>query len=124
DQARRSESEALEDFLGPDVVDDEDQAAAMVVVGPAVEPLRREHRVLRRLDDGRASRAVGELDDALDPQQIIAAVARQPAERAREIEAADLALQSDSEYRDAVAVRMCAAKPPPVLGCASDSLPR
>src|SRR5438067_8319419 len=107
-----------EDLLGRDVVDNEDEPAALIVVGPAVEPFRREHRVLRRLDDGRPSGAVGKLDDALDAQQIVAAVARQPAEGAGKIEAADLALQSDSEYSDAVAVRMCAAgKPPPVLGC-------
>ena len=54
------EREAREDFVGRDVVDDEDEAAALVGIGPGIEPFRREHRVLRRLHDRRPVRAVGE----------------------------------------------------------------
>ena len=64
-----------EDFVARDVVDDKDEPAAPVGVGPGVEPFRREHRVLRRLHDGRAVGAVGEGDEAFDPQQVGAAVA-------------------------------------------------
>ena len=103
-RARRGEGETREDFVGRDVVDDKDEPAALVGVGPGVEPFRREHRVLRRLHDGRPVRAVGEAHEALDPQQIVAAVLRQPAERAREIEAADRAVEDDREGRDAVGV--------------------
>src|SRR3954463_8008854 len=81
--------ETVEDFVGRDVVDDKDEAAALVGIGPGIEPFGREHRMLRRLHDGRPIRAVGEAHKALDPQQIVAALLRQPAESARKVEPAD-----------------------------------
>ena len=65
DQTRRGEGEARENFVGRDVVDDKDEAAALVGIGPGIEPFRREHRVLRRLHDRRPVRAVGEAHEAL-----------------------------------------------------------
>src|SRR5205823_5856333 len=124
DQVRRGEGEMPENLLGRDVMHDKDEAAAMVRIRPAVEPFRREHRVLRGLHDCRSAGAIDEFDKAFDAQQIAAAVARQTAQGAREIEAADGALKGDGEHRDAVRVRMTlAAKPPPVLGSASDLPP-
>ena len=106
-----------EDLPGWDVVDDKHEAAAMVAVRPAVEPFRREHRVLRGLHDRWAARPVGEFDNAFDAQQIAAVVARQPAQGAGEIETADGTLEGYGEDSDVVTVRMGAAgKPPPVLG--------
>ena len=107
----RGEGEAVEDLLGRDVVDDKDEPAAMVGIGPVGEPFRREHRVLRRLDDRRPLRAVGERDDALDPQQIGAARLRQPAERAGEIEPADRAFEDDRKGGDAVRMGCLASAP-------------
>ena len=104
EKRRLREGEAFEDRRDGDVVDDEDEAAAMVVIGPIGEPFRREHRVLRRLDDRRLARTVGEFDEALDPQQIVAAVLRQPAEGAGEIKPADRPVEGDGEGGDAVAV--------------------
>src|SRR5205823_6178494 len=124
DQGRRGEGEMPEDLLGRDVMHDKDEAAAMVRIRPAVEPFRREHRVLGRLHDRRPARPVGEFDKAFDAQKVAAVVARQTAQGAREIEAADGALKGDGEHCDAVRVRMTlAAKPPPVLGSAPDLPP-
>ena len=103
-RARRGEGKPREDFVGRDVVDDKDEAAALIGIGPGIEPFRREHRVLRRLHDSRPVRPVGEAHQPLDAQQIVAAVLREPAERAREIEAADRAVEDDREGRDAVGV--------------------
>src|ERR1051326_6636791 len=70
DQGRRGGSEMPEDLPGGGVVHDKDAGAAMVAVRPAIEPFRREHRVLRSLHDRWAARPIGEFDDAFDAQQI------------------------------------------------------
>jgi hypothetical protein len=85
-------SKAVENLVGADVVHDKGEPTAIVVVGPCVEPFGREHRVLRRLDDGRAPGTVGKRHDALDPQQIVAAVLRQSTERTGKIEPVDVLL--------------------------------
>ena len=59
-----------ENLLGRDVMHDKDEAAAMVRIRPAVEPFRREHRVLRGLHDRRPARPIREFDKAFDAQQI------------------------------------------------------
>src|ERR1700674_1394672 len=53
-----SEGEAREYVVASDAVHDELQAAAAVVVRPALEPDRRIERVLRALHEGRAIRAI------------------------------------------------------------------
>src|SRR5437868_4499286 len=124
DQGRRGEGEMPEDLLGWDVMHDKDEAAAMVRIRPAVEPFRREHRVLRGLHDCRPARPVGEFDKAFDAQQIAAVVACQPAQSAREIEAARRFPQLQREDADPVTVPMFGGgEPPPVLGSASDLPP-
>ena len=110
----------------------------MVAIGPAGEPFGGEHRVLRGLDDGGSFRAVAEADDALDAQEIVAAVHRQSTQSAGEFEAADRAFEDDRQGGDAVRVRLPPAPtlprlrrgPPPPRACtgrvfqrASDSLP-
>jgi hypothetical protein len=95
-----------EDLIGRNVVDDKDKPAAAVGIRPVIEPFRREHRVLRRLHDGRSAGPVGELDDAFDAQQVVAAVARQPAEGTGEFEPPDRAFQRDGKHGDSMAVRM------------------
>src|ERR1051325_1982379 len=110
------EGEAVEDFVGRNVVHDKDEPAAAVLVRPVVEPFRREHRVLRPLDHCRALRPVGESNEPLHPQKIVAAVLRQPAERAGEIEPAYATVKDDRESSDAMRVRRCLAPPPPRPG--------
>ena len=86
-------------------VDDKDEPAAAVIVGPVVEPFGREHRVLRRLHDRRPAGPVGKLDDALDAQQVGAALAGKPAERAGEVEAARRPAEDGGKGGDAVGMR-------------------
>src|SRR5207248_636140 len=120
DQGGRGEGKMSEDFLGADVVHDEDEPAAVIGIRPIVEPFRREHRMLSGLYDSWAPGPVGELDNALDAQEIVAAITRQPAERAGKIEPGRRLVQLPCEDADAVAVRMLArGKPPPVLGSAA-----
>src|SRR6266498_2065196 len=76
----------------------------MVGVGPGIEPFGREHRMLRRLHHGRLAGAVGEFNEPLDPQQIVAAVLRQSAEGAGEVEPADRSPERDGKGSDAVTV--------------------
>jgi hypothetical protein len=95
-----------EDFRARNLMDDEDQPTAMVTVGPIVKPLGRKHRVLRRLNERRLPAAIGEADDALDPQQIAAPGRGEGAERAGKVEPGDVALQLDRDAVDAVAVQM------------------
>ena len=124
EQPWRRESEAVEDLFGCDVVHDEDEPAAVIGIRPIVEPFRREHRMLSGLYDSWAPGPVGELDNALDAQQIVAAITRQPAESAGKIEPGRRLVQLQCEDADAVAVRMLArGKPPPVLGSAADLPP-
>src|SRR5215471_5086352 len=87
-----------------DVVDNEYQSAAAVVVGPVVEPFGREHRMLSRLHDSRALRAVGKAHDPLDAKQVGSALAGETPQSARKIEAADLAFEDDGKGVDAVRV--------------------
>jgi hypothetical protein len=91
-----------EDFAARDVVDNEDQPAAVILVRPVVEPFRREHRMLSRLYHGRPLRAVGKAYDPFDPQQVGAALAGESPERAGEIEPAQLAFENHTESIDAV----------------------
>ncbi len=100
-------------------MDDKDEAAALVGIGPGIEPFRREHRVLRRLHDCRPVGTIGKAHEALDAQQVVAAVVSQPAERAREIEPADRAAEDDRVGRDAVGVRRLGVG----LKCLCDSTP-
>ena len=104
DQMRFGEREAREDFVGRDVVDDEDEAAALVGIGPLIEPFGHEHRMLRRLYNSRPVRPIGKAHEPFNPQQIVAAVLREAAESAREIEPADRTVENDGEGRDAVGV--------------------
>ena len=101
---RRQTVPPREDGLARYVVDNKDQPAPAVAVGPIVEPFGREHRVLRRLNQSRLIIAVGKGDDAFDPQQIAAASPGKRAQRPREIEPRHRALQHDREGVDAVAM--------------------
>src|SRR4051812_14540270 len=86
-------------------MDDKDEPAAPVFVRPGIEPFRREHRVLRRLYDGRPVRPVCKTNETLDAQEVVAPVLRETAQRAREVQTADRAVEHDRECRDAVGVR-------------------
>src|SRR5271169_3018854 len=96
-----------EDLSPRNLVHDKDEAAAALAAGPVgrplVEPFGVEHRVLHGLNHRRPVRAVGKTHDALDPQQIVTALAGEATKRASEIEPADLAAEADRKRVDAVA---------------------
>ena len=96
------EREMREDFAARDVVDDEDQPIAVILVRPVVEPLRREHRMLSRLHHSRPLRTVGEAHDPLDPQQIGAALAGEASQSAGEVEPTQGSFEDHTESIDAV----------------------
>ena len=98
------EAEMREDFGARDIVDDKDEAAAVILVGPVLEPFRREHRVLSCLHHSRPLRAIGEAHDPFDPQQVGAALAGEAAQSAGKIETAQLAFENHAESIDAVGV--------------------
>ncbi len=98
------EGEVREDFGARDIVDDKDEAAALVGVGPVVEPLRRKHRMLGRLHDGWPLRPVGEAHDPLDPQQVGAALASEAAQSAGEVQPTQCSFEDHAESIDAVGV--------------------
>ena len=83
---------------------DKDEPAAPILVGPIVEPFRREHCVLRGLHDSRVLGTVGKAHDPLDSKKVVAALTGEPAERAGEIETADVAAKHHPEGVDAVSV--------------------
>src|SRR6266581_677663 len=66
--------------------------------------------MLRRLHDRRPLGSVGKAHDPLDPEQIAAALAGQPAERPGKIEPADLAAEHQSESVDAMGMGGAAAR--------------
>src|SRR5260221_4547049 len=99
------EGEPVEDSGARNRLHDEYEPAAPHAVGPALEPEPLLDGVLGALDHRRPLGPVGERDQALDPQQVLAVRQRQAAERFREIEPADRALEHDGVDRDAMAVR-------------------
>ena len=104
------ESKGFEDFRPRDFVHDKDEPAAPILVGPIFEPFRREQRVLGGLYDSRVLGPVGKAHDAFDPEQVIAALAGEPAERSGEIETAEVAVEHHPEGVDAMSVgrdRLC-----------------
>ena len=94
--------EMRKDFRRRNIVYDEHEPAASIFIGPVVEPLGLEHRVLCRLHDRRPIRSVGEGDDAFDPQQIVTARLRQPAERHGKLQPRHWRLEHDRKRRDAM----------------------
>jgi hypothetical protein len=75
-----------EDFAARDIVDDEHQPAAVILVRPVVEPLRCEHGMLGRLHEGGAVGPIGEAYDPLDPQEAGAALAGEAPQSAGEVQ--------------------------------------
>lgn len=57
-------------LLRIEIAGDDDDAAALVGVGPGVEVARRVHDVLDAVDHQRFVRRLGELHDALDAQEL------------------------------------------------------
>ena len=69
--------QSLEQRLDPssrDVAHDENEAAAAVLGRPAIEPGGRMEDVLHAVDHGGPVGALGDVDDALQAQEIAAAV--------------------------------------------------
>ena len=85
-----------------EIPNDEDEPAAVIAVRPVRQPARRIHRVLHGMDGGRPAVAVGECDQALHAQQILAVLAGQPAQRHGELEPGHRPLQAEQSERDAV----------------------
>jgi len=106
---RTGEGKSLENLGARDLVHDKDETAAPIplgpIWGPRVEPFRGKQRVLRRLHDRRAVRAIGKAHDAFDAQQVAAARRRQTAQGARKIQPADFALEDHPEGVDAMGMR-------------------
>ena len=98
------EGKGVEDLGSRNFVHDKDETTSLILIGPIVEPFRGEQRVLCRLHDGRMLGPVGKAYDPFDPQQVVAALAGQPAERAGEIEPADLTREHQCKGVDAMGV--------------------
>ncbi len=62
------------------------EPAALIVSGQWSSQIRREHRMLSPLHKGRPLRAIGERQNALDPQQVSAPLAGEAAKSAGEFE--------------------------------------
>src|SRR5262245_14529906 len=73
----------------PQVVADQDQAAAAVFRGPTRQPCWRIKHVLDPVDHGRAIGAFGNLHQALEAQQVAAAVLGQRLEEQRQTDRPD-----------------------------------
>lgn len=69
DRTRRDRKKPF-DEIARQVLHDEDQAGAVIVVRPALKAHGRMEDMLDAMDDDRARRIVGERDDALDAQQV------------------------------------------------------
>src|SRR3984893_3865173 len=107
---RPGKGEVFEDFGPRDFVDHKDKTAAPVLVGPRVEPFRREHRMLCRLHHCRPLGPVGKAHDPLDSEQVGAALASESAQRAGEVETAEITFKNQTKGVDAVSVggdRVC-----------------
>src|SRR5215831_5104808 len=94
-----------EDLVARNVVNDKDEPAAMVLIGPVVEPFRRKHRVLGGLHDSRLLEPVGKRNNTLDAQQVGAARAGEAPQSASEVESRDGSFEDHTERIDAVGVR-------------------
>ena len=122
-KARRfAVGEAAQDLVRLEIAYDEDKPAGPVGIGPALQPARRIERVLHGVDRRRPAGTVGEFDQSLDPQELLAVIARQPAQRHGKSQPAHRPLQPDRQGVDAVGMhrRRMGPRPRQRLGRAAE----
>ena len=94
--------QSLSTGLALQILDDEDDAAAAVVAGPARQDRRHVDHVLHAMDDHRMLRILGQRDEALDTQKLRALRGAQEVEERVECALRDRPLAGEAECVDAL----------------------